>query len=86
LKQKYFGIGYTLHATALLVAGSTLTLWIPGQTLLNPTARTQAFFKGCLYVMVVAAYVSFQLMYSSSQDIHTSSQYMLRIRIHWPLH
>ena len=33
-------------ATALLVGGPTLTLWIPGQT---PPARTQALFKGCLY-------------------------------------
>ena len=34
--------------TALLVAGPTLTLWIPGQLCLHPPTRTQALFKGCL--------------------------------------
>ena len=33
-------------ATALLVAGPTLTFWIPGQTLF---ASTSPIFKGCLY-------------------------------------
>jgi len=36
-------------ATALLVAGATLTLWTPGQLCLHPPAHTQASFKGCLY-------------------------------------
>jgi len=38
-------------ATALLVAGTTLTFWIPGRLRLHPPARTQASFKalGCSY-------------------------------------
>jgi len=34
-------------ATALLVVGSSPTLWILGQTL-HPLAGTQASFKGCM--------------------------------------
>jgi len=50
-------------ATALLVAGSTLTFWISWQTLLHPPARTQASFKvlGCLYNCRQPTYASFQL-------------------------
>jgi len=33
-------------ATALLVAGLTLTFWIPGQISLHPLAHIQALFKG----------------------------------------
>jgi len=32
-------------ATALLVAGSTLTFWIPWQICLHPPAHTQASLK-----------------------------------------
>jgi len=49
-------------ATAFLVAGPTLTLWIPGQTL-HPPARTRALFKVYQYNGL------FQLMQSSSQDM-----------------
>jgi len=35
-------------ATTLLVAGLTLTLRIPGQSLFAPAACTQASFKGCV--------------------------------------
>jgi len=38
-------------ATALLVAGPTLTLWIPGQTLFASTSSSQVSFKGCLAVV-----------------------------------
>jgi len=44
---------YFQVATALLVTGPTLTLWIP---------HTQALFKVCQYSGL------FQLMHSSSQD------------------
>jgi len=53
-------------ATALLVAGPTLTSGILGADsacILQP--RTQALFKGCLHNVACG---SFQLMHSSSQD------------------
>ena len=36
-------------APTLLVAGPTLTLWIPEQTLFASTSSYSALFKGCLY-------------------------------------
>ena len=54
-------------ATTFLVAGATRTLWIPGQTvciqqlLLKPRSKAAC-------IMSAAAYDSFQLMHSSSQD------------------
>ena len=49
-------------ATALLVASSTVTFWIPWQTLHTP-ARTQASFKamGCSYNCMLLTYGWFQL-------------------------
>ena len=54
-------------ATALLVAGSTLTFWIP---LFHPPAQTQASFKalGCSYNCRRLTYSSFQLMHISYDD------------------
>jgi len=51
-------------ATALLVAGSTLTFWIHWQT---PPAGTQASFKalGCSYNCRQLTYGSFQLTHMS---------------------
>ena len=50
-------------ATALLVAGSTLTFWIPWQTPFASTSRTQASFKvlGCSYNFSQLTCGSFQL-------------------------
>jgi len=36
-------------ATILLVAGSTLTLWIPGQTVFASTSLYSSCVRGCLY-------------------------------------
>ena len=57
-------------ATALLVAGSTLTFWIPWQTSLRPPAHTQASFKalGCSHNCKRLTYGSFQLMHMSRDD------------------
>ena len=51
-------------ATALLVAGSTLTFWIP------PFASTSSCSKepGCLYNFMRLAYGSFQLTHMSRHD------------------
>jgi len=49
-------------ANALLVAGPTLTLWIPGQTVFASTSSYSRRVKGCLYNS------SLQLMHSISQD------------------
>jgi len=51
-------------ATSLLVAGSTLTFWIP------PSAHTQASFKalGCLYNCRRLNYGLFQLTHMSHDD------------------
>jgi len=50
-------------ATTLLVAGLTLTLWIPGQTLLDPPARNQTSFKCCPYNCRQLAYSLVQLVH-----------------------
>ena len=52
-------------ATALLVAGSTLILWILGRLHLHPPACTPASFKAlrCLYNCRWLTYDSFQLMH-----------------------
>jgi len=64
-------------ATALLVAGSTLTLWNTWADCLHPLAR-----KGCLYIMYAAAYGSFQLMDSSSSSQDTLGIAYTRNSIH----
>ena len=57
-------------ATALLVAGSTLTFWIPWQTSLHPPAHTQASLKllGCSYNCMQLMWGSFQLKHMSRDD------------------
>ena len=59
-------------ATALLVAGSTLTFWIPWQTSFAPPARAQASFKepSCSYNCRRLTCGSFQLTHMSRDD-HT---------------
>jgi len=53
---------YMKVATALLVAGSTLTFWIPWQTSFASTSSYSRLFKVYQYNG------SFQLMHTSSQD------------------
>jgi len=58
-------------ATALLVAGSTLTFWIYlGRLRLHPPAHTQASLKalGCLYNCMRLTCGSFQLTHMSRDD------------------
>jgi len=57
-------------ATTLLVAGSTLTVWILWRLHLHPPARTQASFKvlGCPYNCKRLTDGSFQLMHMSHDD------------------
>ena len=57
-------------ATALLVAGSTLTAWILGRLRLHPPAHTQASFKalGCSYNCMRLTCGSFQLTHMSRDN------------------
>ena len=65
-------------ATALLVGGPTLTLWIPGQT---PPARTQALFKGCLYNVGGSLWLIAQQLTGYTQDRTRTLAFSLGILI-----